>query len=169
MLLESLYFISSHSFFTLKPLVGLFDAFAHFTEGIHDIAKSVNVLEKRLEPRRKRRYPYVFTMNNTMTHYNEVGAFCVHNLLKTHTIDIKGKADDSKSTMMGSEYNEHIIHSEALFMAPGCEIYVVVTTKRVALFDVRQERSSGNKVILLKWQIAYVRDTILRSYLENKG
>merc|ERR1712151_1408947 len=34
-----------------KPLVGLFDAFAHFTEGIHDIAKSVNVLEKRLEPR----------------------------------------------------------------------------------------------------------------------
>ena len=108
-------------------------------------------------------------MNSTMTPYNEVSAFCLHELLKVHAIDLKGKVDSSKSILIGCECNEHIIHSEALFMAPGCNIYIVVTTKRVVLFDVRQEGSSGNKVILMDWQIAYNDHSIITSRLENKG
>ena len=77
----------------------------------HDVAKSVNVLKKRLEPRRKRWCPYVFTMNSTMTPHDEVGAFCVHNLLKAHHIKLKIKVDGtSKNVMIGNGCNECVVH-----------------------------------------------------------
>ena len=81
---------------------------------MHDIANSVTVLENRLEPKRKRRCPHVFTLNNTMAPFNEVVAFCVHNLLKAYPIELKIKVNGtSKNAMIGNEYNEYVVHSEA--------------------------------------------------------
>ena len=57
-----------------KPTVGLLDALSHFTGSIHDVAKSVNVLDKRYEPARRLRLPYTFRVQNVLIPFNRATA-----------------------------------------------------------------------------------------------
>jgi hypothetical protein len=57
-----------------KPVIGVFDAFTHVSQTVHDLAKSVNVLERRYEPALKLRLPYVFGPMNILCPFDAVSA-----------------------------------------------------------------------------------------------
>ena len=62
-------------------LVGFLDAFTHFSATAHDIAKSVNVLERRYQPALKLRLPYIFGPMNVLAAFDPDAARSVY-LLK---------------------------------------------------------------------------------------
>ena len=74
---------------------------------------------------------------NLITYVINFSYWCVNNLLKAHPIELKINVNGTrKNAMIGNEHNKCVVHSVALFMAPGCETCIVVTNKRDDLFDV---------------------------------
>lgn len=138
----------------VKPVVGLFDAFAHFTEAIHDLAKDINVLEKKFEPVQKRRLPHVFGLMDLLTPFNIVSATSML-LLKRFPFQ-----SDSRP--------EVIVVAEVLHMEPGIDKYTIVSTRRVALFNVRLEKG-GSAVPSLLWQIPFGEGVDVKSIIESRG
>jgi len=139
-----------------KPLVGIFDGFAHFSEAIHDLAKDINVLEKKFQPVQKRRLPYVFGTRDRLIHFDLVQATCMQLLKKFPPPNYLSPAA------------EVIVHAEVLHMKPGIEYYVVVTTKRVALFKARLE-GGGPVVNSLEWQLLVHEGVDVKSSIESRG
>ena len=138
-----------------KPLVGIFDGFAHFTEAIHDLAKDINVLEKKFQPVQKRRLPYVFGTRDLLIHFDLVQATCMQLLKKFPPPNIVPGA-------------EVIVHAEVLRMEPGTDYYVVATTKRIALFKARLE-GGGPVVHALVWQLLVHDGVTIKSSIESRG
>ena len=137
-----------------KPLVGIFDGFAHFTEAIHDLAKDINVLEKKFQPVQKRRLPYVFGTKDLLIPFDLVSARSMQLLKK-----FPSRADSGP---------EVLVHAEVLHMEPGIDLYIVVSTKRVVLFKTRFE-GSGQIVPSLLWQIVRESGVEIKSSIESRG
>lgn len=138
-----------------KPLVGIFDGFAHFTEAIHDLAKDINVLEKKFQPVQKRRLPYVFGTRDLLIHFDLVQATCMQLLKKFPPPSLSPGA-------------EVIVHGEVLRKGPGTDLYVVATTKRVAVFKACLE-GGGPVVNSLVWQLLVHEGVAIKSSIESRG
>lgn len=94
-----------------KPIVGVFDALTHGSQSVHDIAKSVNFLERRFHPVQKLRLPYVFGLMNILPPFNAISSRSIY-LLDMFPPKKKLKRRLNK----GRELH---IHSEVLLMEPG--------------------------------------------------
>jgi len=136
-----------------RPIVGVFDACAHVTETIHDVAKSVNILERRLGPVQKRKLPCQFGIGNRLLPFSQKAAFSLR-LLSAYPLGkkIKGSA------------KEFLVIAEKVQMEPGCEVFVVVTTLRVATFNFKKEGTSS-----LVWQVIFDKETPVQPVVESKG
>jgi hypothetical protein len=124
-----------------KPLVGVFDAFAHMSESMHDFSRSANILVKNLNTVKKMRLPYVFGLHKILLPYNSVDA-CSANLL--HLFPLKHEKRSQ------SEDGEVLILSQLLQRGPGLGWYIVVTTKRIVKFIVRYDASEAP---IMEWQV----------------
>jgi len=144
-----------------KPLVGIFDAFSHFSESVHDLAKSVNVLEKRFQPVRKYRLSYTFGLKKALLPFNSVDSRSI-TLLKRYPLDLLQKASTVKT------FDESLVLAEVLSMEPGSEMYVVVTTARVLLFNLKKE-GGGPVTSTLRWQLSLDENMRIRCTLEDRG
>ncbi len=140
-----------------KPLVGICDAFAHASESISDVARSVIFFDKKLKPVTRRRYPYIFGCKNILLSYNPVDAHSV-NLLQMHPMDDDVVIDKRES----DPWDEILVISELLLLNPGIATYVIVTTRRIVLFEV-YKASPPRKI----WQIEFSDDVDIKSSVEN--
>lgn len=114
-----------------KPLVGVFDAFAHISESIHDVARSANILDKKSSSVRRMRLPYVFGIQKLLLPYNHVDAYC-SNLLRLFPLRNEKRSQSEES-------EEVLILSQVLQKEPGVGWYVIVTTKRILKVIVRND------------------------------
>merc|ERR1719223_1353259 len=55
-----------------KPLVGVFDAFAHASDSIQDAATRANFLDKRLKPIKRKRMAYIFGPQNILMPFSPI-------------------------------------------------------------------------------------------------
>ena len=124
-------------------MVGLADAFTDIMDSIGDIAKSVNLLEANFKSIERYRLPYVFTIKQTLLPFNQVNSRSAQ-LLLAHPLAKKARKGD-----------EVIVVSEALLMGNGLEQYVVVTTLRVVLFQVKVVDGQGFITVNLVWQLHF--------------
>jgi Vacuolar-sorting-associated 13 protein C-terminal len=138
-----------------KPLVGILDAFTHFTSSIHDIAKSVNVLDKRHQPAIRLRMPYIFGVQSILAPYDPVLARA-KNLLKNFPM--------SKPLSTAAE---RMVHTEVL-PSTGVETYVIVTTMRIILLKVKKE-GTGILSASRCWQIIFSTQSSISSQVVDHG
>jgi len=142
-----------------KPTVGILDAFTHFSSSIHDIAKSVNILDKRLQPAIKLRMPYVFGMMSILAPFDPVSARAAH-LLKR--FPIRESRHDSASTAP-----ETMVHAE-LLPSIGIETYAIATTSRIIIVRVKKE-ASGTLASSLRWEITFSKESTVSSEVTDHG
>jgi regulator of replication initiation timing len=119
-----------------KPVIGVFDAFTHVSQTVHDLAKSVNILERRYQPALKLRLPYVFGPMNILCPFDAVSARSVY-LLSIFPPRTKLK----RRIHMGKEIH---VHSEVLKMEPRVETYAIATTIRVVLIKVPRDKNNAS-------------------------
>ena len=145
-----------------KPLVGIFDAFAHASETVHDVARLLNVEEKKLTVRvRRLRLPYIFGLCNILLPYDPVDCRSTSLL---HLFDIsRGKGEYEQ--MLREPTNEVLVVSEVLHMAPGLDIYVIVTTLRIVVVRVKTDNAQPQVI----WRIDFQSEIEIISSLENRG
>lgn len=117
----------------VKPVVGVLDAMAHFTASIHDIAKSVNVLDKRLQPALRLRLPYTFGIVHILTPFSQVSARAA-NLLRRYPV--------RKTRLAALSSPETLVHVEVLPNVTT-DTYIIVSSCRVTLFRLRREPSGA--------------------------
>lgn len=141
----------------VKPTVGVLDALSHFTGSIHDIAKSVNVLEKRVQPTIRYRLPYVFGINKILTPYE----------------DEKARATDlladfpPKKRRRSKIPTEVVIHVEVLPNL-GVATYGIVTNLRLLLLRVKKEQS-GSLSSSFCWQVSLAGESTISSEVTEHG
>ena len=143
----------------VKPTVGVLDAFTHFTGSIHDVAKSVNVLDKRLQPVTKLRLPYSFGFMNVLVPYDIVTGRSVQ-LLKDFPIS-------KRRRVRRTPWNEVHVASESLNMEPGTETILIVSTHRIVLFKVKKD--NGNQVSALCWEVHLGTEIRITSRIQEHG
>jgi len=141
----------------VKPIVGLSDAFTHLFESFHDIAKSVNLLETKFKAVERHRFPYVFGVKRILLPFNQVDSRSAQ-LLLSHPVSKKARKGD-----------ETIVVSESLQMGHGREQFIIVTTKRVALFKVKPIDSQGFVTATLVWQVRFEKGVRISSTLGSRG
>ena len=146
-----------------KPLVGVLDAFSHASGSIYDMAKSVNVLDKRYLPPKKLRLSYSFGPKGVLIPFDQVTARSVY-LLQTHPLKTNYYSVD-EIRAMGDEIH---VASEVLPMEPGVETYVVASSHRIVLFQVKKE-SSGDLGTSVRWQVDLIRATSISCKLQDQG
>ena len=110
-----------------KPAVGVFYAFAHFTETIQYVARSANILEKKFQPVKKLRLPYVFGTSDILLSFDPIDARSSSLLLSYPLENSKGTGDGG-AKRINENWNEVLILSEILHLEPGVDLYIVVTT-----------------------------------------
>ena len=142
----------------VKPLIGVFDASVHFAASIHDIAKSVNVLDKRLQPALRHRLPYTFGIMLILAPFNKTAARAVQ-LLKRFPI--------KRWRFLSAPVSETLIHVEVLPNATT-DTYMIVSSLRVILIRVRKE-SSGSLTPSLCWEVALANDSKVSSQVSENG
>jgi Vacuolar-sorting-associated 13 protein C-terminal len=145
----------------IKPIVGILDAFAHFTASVHDIAKSVNILERRYQPVLKLRLPYIFGLSNVLTPFDSVSTRSVY-LLKNYI-----PKNYSRKTS-GFAWKETHVASEVLHMEPGVDTYAIVTTLRVVLIKVKKD-NLGRLGSNLCWEVSIGADNKVSSQVSDHG
>lgn len=118
-----------------KPIVGVFDALTHASQTVHDLAKSVNVLERRFQPALKLRLPYVFGPMNVLTPFDVNAARSV-NLLGVF-------APKTKLKRRMKRRQEVYVHSEVLLMEPGVATFAIATSIRVLLVKLRRDNNNS--------------------------
>lgn len=138
-----------------KPTVGVIDAFTHFTASIHDIAKSANVLEKRLRPALKLRLPYNFVMQSILAPYNPVTARAGA-ILESSPI---------KNSKLPASASETIIHAE-LLPSVGSETFAIITTLRILLVRVKND-TTGASSYTLCWEVVYAGSGSIASRVDD--
>ena len=142
----------------IKPVVGLCDAFAHVMGSIDDIAKSVNLVDVKFNPIERYRLPYTFGAGKMLLPFNQVRSKS-NQLLQQFPLDKKSRKN----------LDEVIISSQALHMGPGWDQYVVVTTRRVVLFKLRDIDGTGFVTVTLDWQVRFEDGFRVVSSLITKG
>lgn len=140
-----------------KPTVGVLDALAHFSASIHDIAKSVNVLEKRYQPAIKLRLPYAFGIMNILMPFDPVFVRAV-NLLKRYPL---------KQRRLSAKIKETLVHVEVL-PNMGLDTYAIVTSMRVILIRVKKELTGALHPSFC-WQVTLRSDDSISSKLSEYG
>jgi hypothetical protein len=143
-----------------KPLVGVLDAFTHFSSTVHDVARSANVLERRFQPALKLRLPYSFGPMKILLPFDVVTARSV-DLLKM----FPPKAKRSKT--QGGRSTEFHVHSEVLYMEPGVETYAIVSTIRVVLIKFKKDNNGMSPSF--GWEVSLGRDVPVSSLLSDHG
>lgn len=141
----------------VKPAVGVLDALSHFTGSIHDIAKSVNVLEKRLQPTTRYRLPYVFGTHKILTPYDDAKARATHLLQRFPPAKRRG-------VKMPAEI---VIHVEVLPNL-GDDTYAIVTNWRLILTRVKKEQF-GSLSSSVCWQVSLGGDSAVSSQVAEHG
>lgn len=141
----------------VKPTVGVLDALSHFTGSIHDIAKSVNVLEKRVQPTIRYRLPYVFGTHKILTPYDDNKARATQLL----------RLFPSKKRRGIPTPTEIVIHVEVLPNL-GVDTYGIVTNLRLILLRVKKEQS-GSLATSFCWQVSLVGDSGISSEVLEHG
>jgi hypothetical protein len=142
-----------------KPTVGLLDALAHFSASVHDIAKSVNVLDKRYQPALKLRLPYTFGIMNVLAPFDAASARAVF-LLKLFPVK-KARRSSSRASV------ETLVHVEVLPNA-GIDTYAIATTHRVILIKLKKE-TSGALTPSFCWEVALGGDSVISSRVSDHG
>ena len=139
--------------------VGLLDAATHFSASIHDIAKSVNVLDRRLQPVLKLRLPYTFGFMSVLApfHTNEARA--------TQILKKCPLKEGFKNTEPGKL--EYVIDVEIL-PSMGTEVFVIVTSLRVVLVRVKGE-SIGVWTATTFLEIYFSDDALYSSKVDDYG
>jgi hypothetical protein len=140
----------------VKPAVGVLDALSHFTGSVHDIAKSVNVLEKRLQPTSRYRLPYVFGTHRILTPYDDAKARATHLLQRFPPKKRRG-------VKMPAEI---VIHVEVLPNL-GDDTYAIVTNWRLILTRVKKEQGSLSSSVC--WQVSLGGDSAVSSQVAEHG
>jgi hypothetical protein len=148
-----------------KPVVGILDAVSHFAGSIHDVAKSVNVLDRRYEPSKRLRLPYTFGVRNVLIPFNPITARSVL-LLKKFPIS-KRLLSQSQENQPVSVTEVHVA-SEVLAMEPGVETFVIVSTLRIVLVKVKID-SSGTHIPSLCWEIPLKASTKISPRISDQG
>lgn len=141
-----------------KPSVGVLDAFTHFTASIHDIAKSVNLLDRRLQPALRLRLPYTFGMMSILAPFDAAAARAA-DLLKRFPIK------DSRRTSVAK--SEKMIHVEVL-PSTGTKTFAIATSARVVLIRVEKEQS-GSLTTSLRWEVPFSYDAAISSRVDDHG
>ncbi len=127
-----------------KPLVGVLDAFTHFSATVHDVAKSVNVLERRYQPALKIRLPYTFGPMNILAPFDPISARSVY-LLQLFPAK-------SKRNQRMKRAAEIYVHAEVLHMEPGVDSFAIATTARVMLVRLKKD-ITGSLLPTLGWEV----------------
>ena len=136
-----------------RPIVGVLDALFHFTASIHDVAKSVNVLDRRLQPATRIRLPYAFGLMGIMMPFQDSLA---------RTALLLGLYPLKKPSTQ-----EYIVHAEVL-SNNGVDTYAIVTTARVILIRLKKE-VSGILTPSLCWELTFSPDTVISSKVADHG
>jgi len=146
-----------------KPIVGVFDAMMHGSQSIHDIAKTINFLERRYQPVLKLRLPYVFGPMKILSPFDANSARSVY-LLGLFPPKTKLKHRDDK----GRELH---IHSEVLQMEPGVETYAIVTTIRVVLIRVKRDSTKATNSLdpSFGWEVDLSTSSSISSEISDHG
>jgi len=148
-----------------KPLVGIFDAFAHISESIEDVARSANILETKFNSVKKVRLRYVFGANNILVPFNPVDAWSA-TLLRLHPLENEKSSNFHAGKRDDDSWKEILVLSEMLQLEAGEAFYSIVTNKRIILFRVRIDGSGPPD---LMWQVYLKRDTIIKVSIETGG
>ena len=148
-----------------KPTVGVLDALTHFVGSIHDVAKSVNVLDKRYQPARKFRLPSFFGLQDVLAPFDMTTARSV-TLLRLYPM----KARRASQELMRKYRQIPEIHvaSEVLNMEPGIATFVIVSSQRVILCKIKKE-SAGILVPTLCWEVNLYKDIIVSPSVQEHG
>jgi hypothetical protein len=143
-----------------KPLVGVLDAFTHFSATAHDVAKSVNVLERRYQPALKLRLPYTFGPMNILSPFDPVSARSVY-LLRAFPV--------KRKHMKHQKYaKEILVHAEVLHMEPGVDTFAIATTIRIALIRLTKD-ANGNLLPSMCWEVFHGDDGKVASRISDHG
>lgn len=148
-----------------KPTVGVLDALTHFVGSIHDVAKSVNVLEKRYQPARKLRLPSFFGLQDVLAPFDLTTARSV-TLLRLYPMKTKRSSQEIKGKYQ--QMREIHVASEVLNMEPGIATFVIVSSQRVILCKVKKE-SAGILVPTLCWEVNLYTDLIVTPSVQEHG
>lgn len=143
-----------------KPLVGVLDAFTHFSATAYDVAKSVNVLERRFQPALKLRLPYTFGPMNILSPFDPVSARSVY-LLRAFPV----KRKYLKGQKLAKEI---LVHAEVLHMEPGVDTFAIATTIRVALIRLKKD-ATGNLLPAMGWEVVHSDDAKVASRILEHG
>lgn len=138
-----------------KPLVGVFDAFAHMSESMHDFARAANILDKKPTAVKKMRLPYVFGLHKILLPYNSVNAASA-NLLRLFPLKHEKRSE--------SEDGEVLITSQLLNRGAGLGWYIVVTTKRIVKFIVHYDGSVPPE---MEWHMQLSNEIQINSSIEH--
>lgn len=139
-----------------KPTVGILDSFTHFTAGIHDVARSVNVLDKRIQPPARTRLPYSFGPLGMLGSYN-LDIARAKRLLRGFPLKTKARTLPT----------EIIIHVEILPGAISYETVAIATSQRIVVVQVKHE-ASGETVADLCWQGVLSADSSVYSRVDDQ-
>ena len=142
----------------IKPLVGVLDSLTHFSASIHDIAKSVNVLDKRRQPALKLRLPYTFGLMYILAPFDQTAARAGF-LLKRYPL--------KKSMRKRLKFDEVQIHVEVLQNISG-DTYMILTSCRVVVIKVKKD-ASGSIYTSLCWEISLAKGGVISSRLSEHG
>jgi hypothetical protein len=145
-----------------KPLAGVLDAFAHTAESITMFAKEVNILEKRFEPILKRRIPHPFGLHGSLRFFRMETARSAELLRMFPVLEKEGKQSDE------ARVDEVVVWVEVFHMAPGLEVYIIVSNHRIASINLRIEET-GHVAPTLNWHVILKGDVPVTSRLENNG
>lgn len=143
----------------VRPIVGVLDAMAHFSAAIHDIAKSVNILEKRFQPALRVRLAYTFGFMNILMPF-ESSLARADALIKRYPL--RQRKRSSLTT------KEVVVHVEVLPNSTGDATYAILTNVRVILVRMKKG-TSGDLVPLLCWEFHLNEKTNISSEVLDHG
>jgi Vacuolar-sorting-associated 13 protein C-terminal len=148
----------------IKPFVGILDAFSHFAGSIHDVAKSVNVLDKRYRQAKRLRLPHVFSIRHILIPYDAVASQSLQLLKKFPFV----KKNLFHQEIDGQRIKEVHIASAVLCTDSGIETYIIVSNVRVALVKIKSLGPYHRNEILC-WEIPLMGVSNLTSQISEIG
>ena len=148
-----------------KPVVGILDAISHFSGSIHDVAKSVNVLDKRYQPASRLRLPYAFSVRNVLIPFNPITARSVRLLKKFPVAKILVSEGSGKIPTLETEVH---VASEIFSVESGVETFVIISTFRVVLVKVKRD-GAGVEIPTLCWEVPLTTRAKVSSRITDQG
>lgn len=142
----------------VKPIIGVLDAMAHFGATIHDIAKSVNVLDRRRQPALRLRLPYTFGVMQILSPFSQKAARAVRLLRQ---FPLRGLRLSSLAAP------ETLVHVEVL-QNVSADTYIIVSSFRILLVRLRRE-ASGGLAPSVGWEVPLSDKSNVSSRLSEHG